>query len=115
MKIYFEDGELRSPFQLPFSDYYKVDASKGYSENEQKLESIRAEDYNAIVYTNQIAALHTEYCWNEELKVPELYIRAGEHMVFTRIDQLTTRELKEGHNLEKMYISGEFISSEFMK
>ena len=108
MKIYFEDSELRSPFQLPFSDYYKVDASKGYSENEQKLESIRAEDYNATVYTNQIAALQTKYCWNKELKVPELYIRAGEHMIFTRIDQCTDRELKYAHNLMHMYMNGIF-------
>lgn len=108
MKIYFEDGELRSPFQLPFSDYYKVDASKGYSENEQKLESIREEDYNATVYTNQIAALQTKYCWDKELKVPELYIRAGEHMIFTRIDQCTDRELKYAHNLMYMYINGVF-------
>lgn len=108
MKIYFEDGELRSPFQLPFSDYYKVDASKGYSENKQKLESIRAEDYNATVYTNQIAALCNIYCWNEELEVPELYIRTSEHMVFTRIDKLTNRELRDGHNLAKLYVNGEF-------
>ena len=108
MKIYFEDGELVTSGYLPIKDYYAIDASKGYSHNEERLDRIREKDYNATVYTNQIAALHTEYCWNEELKVPELYIRAGEHMVFTRIDQLTTRELKEGHNLEKMYISGEF-------
>lgn len=108
MKIYFEDGELRSPFQLPFSDYYKVDASKGYSENEQKLESIREEDYNATVYTNQIAALQTKYCWDKELKVPELYIRAGEHMIFTRIDQCTDRELRYAHNLMHMYMNGVF-------
>lgn len=108
MKIYFEDGELRSPYQLPISDFYKVDASKGYSENEKKLERIRKKDYNATVYINQIASLSNKYCWDEELEVPELYIRAGEHMIFTRINELTTRELKQGHNLMKLYINGEF-------
>ena len=108
MKIYFEDGELRSSFQLPFSDYYKVDASKGFLENQSKLDTIREKDYNATIYTNSLIALSNEYAWNKELKVPEIYIRAGEHMVFTRIDKLTTRLLREGHNLMKMYMANEF-------
>ena len=108
MKIYFEDGELRDWRQLPIIDFYEIDASNGYSHNKERLERIREKDYNAIVYTNQIVALQTEYCWNKELEVPELYIRAGEHMVFTRVDNLTTRQLREGHNLMKMYMSGEF-------
>ena len=108
MKIYFEDGELRDWRQLPIIDFYKIDASNGYSHNEERLERIREKDYNATVYTNQIAALQTKYCWDKELKVPELYIRAGEHMIFTRIDQCTDRELKYAHNLMHMYMNGAF-------
>ena len=108
MKIYFEDGELVTSGYLPIKDYYAIDASKGYSHNEERLDRIREKDYNATVYTNQITALSNEYCWNEELKVPELYIRAGEHMVFTRIDELTEKELRFAHNLMKMYINGAF-------
>lgn len=108
MKIYFEDGELRTMYQLPIKDYFKVDASKGYSENIKDLDIMRENNYNATVYTNQIAALSSTYCWESALQVPELYIRAGEHMLFTRIDKLTNRQLREGHNLMKMYINGEF-------
>lgn len=108
MKIYFEDGELRSPYQLPISDYYTIDAAKGYSENRTKLDLIAEKDYNATIYTNQITALTGIYCWDAENEVPELYIRAGKHMVFTRVDNLTTRQLREGHNFAKMYVSGEF-------
>lgn len=108
MKIYFEDGELRFPYQLPISNYYTIDAAKGYSDNRMKLDLIKDKDDNSTIYTNQITALAGRYCWNAEDKVPEIYIRAGEHMTFTRIDKLTTRELREGHNFAKMYVSGEF-------
>ena len=108
MKIYFEDGELRTMYQLPIKDYFKVDASKGYSENIKDLDIMRENNYNATVYTNQIAALSNTYCWESALQVPELYIRAGEHMLFTMIDKLTNRQLRESHNLMKMYINGEF-------
>jgi hypothetical protein len=108
MKIYFEDGELVSSGYLPITCYIVVNAACGVSRNINVLDDIKECEPNATVYTNSIFAFSNEYAWNEELKVPEIYIRAGEHMLFTRIDKLTTRELREGHNLAKMYVSGEF-------
>ena len=108
MKIYFEDGMLVTSGYLPFADHCKVDAKYGVRSNLAQLDTLQECEPNTIVYTNQIIALNNEYAWNEELKVPEIYIRAGEHMIFTRIDKLTTRELREGHNIAKMWISGEF-------
>ena len=108
MKIYFEDGKLVTSGYLPIVDYYAIDAKYGVSSNMAQLDTLRECEPNAIVYTNQIVALDNEYAWNEELKAPEIYIRAGKHMIFTRIDELTTRELRAGHNIAKMWISGEF-------
>ena len=108
MKIYFEDGELVTSGHLPISNYITINASKGVSRNIQSLNEIKEKYSNLIRYTNSIFAFDNTYAWNEELKVPEIYIRAGEHMVFTRIDKLTNRELRQGHNLAKMYVSGEF-------
>ena len=108
MKIYFEDGALITSSGLPFEYECRIDARSGYSANRSDLDSIKHFNPNKIIYTNSLVALSNEYAWNEELQVPELYIRAGEHMVFTRIDELTTRELKQGHNLMKMYMANEF-------
>ena len=93
MKIYFEDGELvQSGY---FANYNRINAKYGVSANMVRLDVLRKTEPDAIVYTNSILAFSNEYAWNEELKVPEIYIRAGEHMIFTRIDKLTTRDKKK--------------------
>lgn len=108
MKIYFEDGKLRNTNQLPIKPDFIVNAEEGVNTNINYLDNVHRTNPNSIVYTNSIFAFSNLYSWNEKLKVPEIYIRAGEHMLFTRIDELTERELKEGHNLAKMYVAGEF-------
>ena len=108
MKIYFEDGELMHISLIPVAVDFKISASEGVTRNIEALDLINMHRHEATVYTNSIFALHNMYAWNEELKVPEIYIRAGEHMMFTRIDKLTNRELRQGHNLAKMYVAGEF-------
>ena len=114
MKIYFEDGPLEDVSQLPFKPNWVISADDGISSNINTLEYERlreeddfiADEY--IIYTNSIVAFSNRYAWNEQLKVPEIYIRAGENQSFTRIDELTARELREGHYLAKMYLAGEF-------
>lgn len=108
MKIYFEDSQLCSKLQRPHDTQFTLDATYGPSENIKFLDMLNESNPNAVIYTNSIFAFSNTYAWNPVEKVPEVYIRAGEHMIFTRIDKLTTRELREGHNLKKMYLSGEF-------
>lgn len=107
MKIYFEDGLLNT-INCPIDTEYILDAVYGVTNNIDMLNEIKKLNEPLIIYTNSIFAFDNRYAWNEELKVPEIYIRTGEDRVFTRIDKLTNRELREGHNLAKMYISGEF-------
>lgn len=108
MKIYFEDGELHRPNSIDFKYNYIIDAGRGYSKNNSLLELIKLVDDNATVYTNSLIALNNKFAWNEELEVPEIYLIRDDK--FVRIDELTERLLREGHNIMKMYISGEFDS-----
>ena len=117
MRIYFEDGELKEYNELAMWDnegfiqiilpiHYIVDAKYGYTNNVKKFIDIEDENNKAVVYTNSLLALNNRLAWNENLKVPEIYLRIGS--AFKRIDKLTNRELKQGHNIMKMYIAGEF-------
>lgn len=106
MKIYFEDGELNRSISLTFDYDRVVDAKYGFTDNVRALNAIQFYDNESSVYTNSLVALDNRLAWNKELKVPEIYLfRDGKPV---RVDELTNRELREGHNILKMYISGEF-------
>lgn len=109
MKIYFEDGRLYGNWSgVPEECYMDIDAKMGYSFCENLLRQIHnSKKKDVIIYTNAISALHNYYVWNKELNVPEIYLRNKEGK-FERIDNFTARELREGHNIMKMYMSGEF-------
>lgn len=113
MKVYFEDGHLRmmpNVYGVP-KDCHIINASEGYSSTKLELqEMLSLEELNEtdiIVYTNSIVALSTDYCWNDELKVPELYLRTLDDK-FTRVDQLTDKEIHKPHNLMQMFMNGAF-------
>lgn len=107
MKIYFEDGPLLPDLGL-FTPDFTIDASCGVTQTLLALNWVAKTQPDSSVCTNSILALDNKFAWNNELQVPEVYIRAGEYMVFTRIDRLTTRQLTESHNLAKLYLAGEF-------
>ena len=108
MKIYFEDGELLESPQLPITDFVVIDAKDGVNRNLYELDELLKANPTATIYTNSILAFNNDYAWNDELGVPEIYIRGGRLYVFTRIDKLTLKELRKAHNLAKMYIAGAF-------
>lgn len=109
MKIYFEDGHLKTDLSFLSEEVDSiVDAAAGVNSNINILDSLMMSNPDRVVYTNSIFAFDNRYAWSEKLKVPEVYIRSGELTTFTRIDKLTSRELKKGHNLARMYIAGEF-------
>ena len=111
MKIYFEDGKLRQTLDVNIDGYIiMIDAGEGfntcYNQLRQLREYERVSNVEYAVYTNLSAALNNYLTWNEELRLPEVYLRRNDRWI--RIDQLTARELRAAHNLEKMWISGAF-------
>lgn len=108
MKIYFEDGHLLPPHLLPFKYDHAIDAAEGYSFCDDALEYLRVNEPTSVVYTNTLVALNHKYAWDKDHGVFEIYMRCGEDKAFHRIDELTQRELREAHNIMKMYMSNEF-------
>lgn len=112
MKIYFEDGELKPTRRIAGVDYlYSIDASRGYSYCKNILNYAKLSYPNDSIYTNSIAALSNEYCWNDELGVAELYLRDVVTKKFVRVDMLTDKEIRKPHNLMHIYMNDGFRKS----
>lgn len=107
MKIFFEDGKLD---KHQIHNCAVINADCGVTNNIYMLKLLRKRETEygeeIIVYTNSIIAFDNKYAWNTKLKVPEIYIKAGEE--FVRIDNLTKRKLRQNNNLAKLYLAREF-------
>ena len=111
MKIFFEDGNLSdyaaTRIETIFNERVQVlDAAHGVTDTKEYLDCFNSGNPNMVIYTNSILALDNKYAWNGELGVPEVYLR--DDGLWTRIDDFTDRELRESHNLAKLYLAGEF-------
>lgn len=108
MIIFFEDGSINNSLLIDGKEVFKIDAAFGVTINYNMLLAIDKEmDFDTRVYTNSIIALSNRWCWDEQSEVPQVYIRNADHK-WEHITHFTNRQLKQGHNLEKMYRSGEF-------
>ena len=111
MIIYFENGSITNESMysdITGEELIKVDAGDGLSANYNKLVAIeKKRDFNTKVYTNSIIALSNRWCWDEENKIPQLYIR-NRNDEWENITHFIDREIRYAHNLEKMYMNGVF-------
>lgn len=111
MQVYFEDGAIKPYFKYEWD--FVIDARDGFTSNEQDFNYIKETQNSRIstsVYTNSLVPLlyAGKYCWDDDTKTFELYMRKGTDGHFTRIDELTQRELRIAHNIFHMYSGGEF-------
>lgn len=102
MKVYFEDSCLRTP-KLEEDFYYIVDAASGVSSNIALLDELLERQKDCVVYTNSLIVFSSRYAWNAEI-----YIRSKDGE-FMNITHMTSRYLREGINLARLYIAGEFM------
>ena len=112
MKIYFEDGKLIGGV-VPATDnnnrrIHWINACRGsnYSFNFAKYLQTAYVD-NVSIYTNDIIVLLNagELAWNGDTF--EIYLRnaKGEWKL---LKDLTNRELRQGHNIYRLWFAGEF-------
>ena len=117
MKVYFYDGILKeAPVMgcLPEeadAQTFHVDARYGPKENREKLGALaNLEQHGSPVYvlTNSLLALSHTYGWDEEENHTNIYLWVEDLDKYVRIDDLTDKDIRQAHNIEKMYIAGAF-------
>ena len=109
MKILFYDGDFRQwcrPATIRY--YHTIDAAHGPSDNIKQLELARLNYYDCVIFTNSLVALDHRYGWNEKENHTDIYFYVKSKRDFVRCDELTDREIREGHNIMKMFMNGVF-------
>ena len=95
MKVYFECGRLVNNLQLPVKDAIYVDAADGIISNRSILDALAETRPDAVIYTNSAVALNSEYCWNAQDRLYNVYIRSGTDFTFKQIGSVIYEDFNE--------------------
>ena len=119
MKVLFYDGDLDTQFvamnvlneatKVAGKQYVVVSASQGPSANRKQICLM---NYDDAILTNSLVALGHWCGWNECENHTDIYLWVGKLHTFKRIDELTDKEIRFAHNIEKLYMAGEFREEE---
>jgi hypothetical protein len=96
------------------SKVYVTDSTVGYKVNTAIIEDKMKNEPDAVVLTNLPYLLSNDYAWNEAEGKSEIYLYSviNGDAKFRNISELTNREIRHAHNVEKMYRSGAFDCDE---
>lgn len=121
MKILFYDGSLHDFFNIavtrqditrkylhPVEQHASVDADDGPTANYKKLKELSEEKFPYYIVTNSLVALSHVFGWNDKEKHTDIYLWRERYKDFIRCDRLTLKEIREAHNIEKMYMADSF-------
>lgn len=95
---------------------YVIGAGDGVEANVTLMEKLWKDSARWNVLTNQIVLLDHKYCWDEAFAVPErAYIFEPMQEKFYHIQELTDKEIRECHNIMRMYLNGGLNKWESLK
>ena len=103
---FFEDSKVNNPPKFLFFDEF--DAFYHYELSEKLIRHLK----KIFPDTQIILTTHDTNIMSNELFRPDCLFILSQKGFITPLNKATKRELREGHNLEKMYISGEFAEYE---
>ena len=95
---------------------YVIGAGDGVEANVTLVEKLWKDSSRWNVLTNQIVLLDHKYCWDNAFAVPErAYIFEPMQEKFYHIQELTDKEIRECHNIMRMYLNGGLNKWESLK
>lgn len=95
---------------------YVIGAGDGVEANVTLMERLWKDSTRWNVLTNQIVLLDNKYCWDKAFAVPErAYIFEPMQEKFYHIQELTDKEIRECHNIMRMYLNGGLNKWELLK
>lgn len=91
----------------------KCDASEGVTYSLCFFVGLKECLSDAIVITNSLIAFKSVVNWDSENNKSAIYLWNENSKRFVSIHELTTRVIKPGHNIERLYLAGEFDTNDY--
>ena len=117
MIIFFIDGELTNDVCQSAADevernnidmIFYIDATEGPTRCYKQLETAKelSNTYIVAVLTNFTGAMEGKFSWNDDIRCHSVLFPYRRN--WSMIKHFTERELRQGHNIPHMYITGVF-------
>jgi hypothetical protein len=106
--LFFYDGPLSDIATTSMETEDLIDAKDGYSKNMEAIRKIIKDDKVHMVVSNQIKLLDNMLLWDKKSHRPKLCLLDKSDGKWKPAGRFTRKDIKNVHNLERMYIIGEF-------
>jgi hypothetical protein len=113
--MFFYDGKLTDIAESEMESEDLIDAGDGYTSNMKRLGEILRDGDPHMVITNQIELLNNTWLWDTKTHTSKLCLKDERDGHWKPIGRFTKRDLKNGNNLAKMYMNGEFAKKSYPK